>query len=293
MKTSCMFALAMTASLPFAAFASEKWSQPHAPVRLHGQTYYVGTAGLSAILIRGDAGAILLDGTLAESASLVEANIRALGVGMDEIKLILNSHAHFDHAGGIASLQRASGAAVVASPSGAQGLRLGRAVDDDPQAGHAGDATWPALASVREVADGETVQVGDLAVTAHFTPGHTPGSTTWTWRSCEGAACLDVVYADSLNAISAPGFRYLGSSTHEDRSGTFRKSIRTVANLPCDILITVHPELFSLDLKLRQLKSDPATHPFIDPDACQRYAAKFAKVLQSRLASEKAASEAN
>jgi len=289
MKTPCLCALAMAASLPSAAFASEKWSQPHAAARIHGQTYYVGTAGLSAVLIRGDAGAILLDGTLAKSAPLVEANIRALGVRMDEIKLILNSHAHFDHAGGIASLHKASGATVVASPSGAQGMRLGRAVDDDPQAGYTNDTAWPAVARVREVADGETLRVGELAVTAHFTPGHTPGSTTWTWRSCDDTGCVNVVYADSLNAISAPGFRFLGDSARTDRSEAFRNSIQTVANLPCDILISVHPEFFSLDTKLQQLKSDPTVNPFIDADACRKYAAKFEKVLQARIASEAAA----
>lgn len=284
----CLLAASAVAAC---AFSAESWKQPQAPARIHGSTYYVGTVGLSAILIHGSEGSILLDATLAESAPIVEANIRALGFKLDDVKLILNSHAHFDHAGGIASLQKDTGATVVASPSGARGLRLGRAVDDDPQAGYIEDATWPpVISSVREVADGETVRLGDLAVTAHFTPGHTPGSTTWTWRSCEGKTCVDVVYADSLNAISAPGFHFLADSTHSDLSASFRKSIQSVASLPCDILLTVHPDLSGIDAKLGQLKSHPAVNPFIDRGACRAYADRASRILEDRIASEKAES---
>jgi metallo-beta-lactamase class B len=288
MKHSMYIALALATTQPLGAAAAENWSQPQEPAHIHGNTYYVGTAGLSAVLIHTDAGAILLDGTLMESAPLVEANIRKLGFKVEDVKLILNSHAHFDHAGGIAALQRDSGAVVVASPSGAQGLRLGHAVIDDPQAGYAKDSTWPAVSQVREVRDGESVRVGDVAVIAHFTPGHTPGSTTWTWRSCADGKCLDVVYGDSLNAISAPGFHFLADSTHADLTASFRKSIQTVANLPCDILISVHPELAGVDKKLQQLSAKPSVNPFIDAQACRTFARGFEKILDARIAQEKA-----
>jgi len=285
---SAALALAMASTLPLAARADESWSQPQEPAHIYGNTYYVGTVGLSSVLIHTDAGAILLDGTLEKNAPLIEANIRKLGFKVEDVKLILNSHAHGDHAGGIAALQRDSGAAVVASPSGAKGLRLGHAVDDDPQAGYVKDWTWPPVAQVREVHEGEIVRVGDIAVTAHFTPGHTPGSTTWTWRSCEHDKCLDVVYADSLNAISAPGFHFLADATHPDLTPGVRKSIRTVADLPCDILVSVHPELAGVDKKLQQLAAKPSVNPFIDPHACRAYAERFDKILDARIAEEKA-----
>ena len=91
------------------------------------------------------------------------------------------------------------------------------------------------------VADGETLRVGDLAITAHYTPGHTPGATAWSWRSCEKDVCLDIVYADSLNAVSAPGFRFTGDATHPSLVASFERSIDVVAGLPCDILLAVHP----------------------------------------------------
>ena len=282
-------AIASAQALGAAAAENESWTRAQEPAHIHGDTYYVGTAGLSSVLIHTAAGSILLDATLDRNAPLIEANIRKLGFKVEDVKFILNSHAHFDHAGGIATLQRDSGAVVVASPSGAQGLRLGHAVDDDPQAGYAKDTTWPAVAQVREVHDGETLRVGDVAVTAHFTPGHTPGSTTWTWRSCENRKCLDIVYADSLNAISAPGFHFLADAKHPDLTSGVRKSIRTVAALPCDILIPVHPDLAGIDRKLQQLAANPAVNPFIDKQACRAYAQLAEKILDARIAQEKSA----
>lgn len=269
---------------------ANKWNRPQAPMKIHGDTYYVGVAGLSSVLIRTDDGLILLDGALPQSVPLIEANIRRLGFEVEDIKYILNSHAHYDHAGGIAALQRDSGAVVVASASGAQGLRLGRAVADDPQAGYAKEAGWPALSGeIRELRDGEVLRLGNVAVTAHDTFGHTPGSTTWTWKSCADGRCLDVVYADSLNAISAPGFRYLADATHGDLSERFRASIRKVATLPCDVLITVHPDVGGFDRKLQQAAQQGGSAAFVDAQACRAYAGRASAMLDARIAEEKAA----
>ena len=133
---------------------------------------------------------------------------------------------------------------------------------------------------------GETFHAGDLAVTAYLTPGHTPGSTTWTWRSCEGERCLDIVYADSLNAVSAPGFRFSGSTGHPGVVDMFRQSIATVANLPCDILLSVHPGFSDLAGKLAR-RGAASGNPFIDPQSCRVYAAGAAKRLDARLADER------
>ncbi|QOY96505.1 subclass B3 metallo-beta-lactamase [Massilia sp. UMI-21] len=176
------------------------------PFNIHGNTYYVGTAGLSALLVTSPQGHVLLDGALPQSAPLIRKNIEALGFKMRDVKLILNSHAHFDHAGGIAALQKLSGATVVHSPHGAQVLRDGTPGTDDPQYDPKDRFHIPKLAQVKEVADGQTLSVGPLRFTAHATPGHTPGGITWSWQSCEGKACLDMVYADSLTPVSTDGF---------------------------------------------------------------------------------------
>jgi metallo-beta-lactamase class B len=280
-------AQADTVSYLIESAATAKWNAPHPAQKIYGNTYYVGVAGLSSILIDTSKGMILLDGDLVQSAPHIEQNIVSLGFHLKDVRFIANSHAHFDHAGGIAELQRMTGATVIASPSGAKALRAGRAVEDDPQFGYADHAGFPPITNVREVRDGETIALGDVKLIAHFTPGHTPGSTTWTWTSCEGSKCLDIVYADSLNSISAPGFHYTATKDHPDTSERFRQSIRTVATLPCDILLTVHPDLSNTMEKLDALRHASKTNPFIDKQACAKYAADAQKQLDQRIADEK------
>jgi metallo-beta-lactamase class B len=217
----------------------EEWNRPQAPRKVFGNTYSVGTEGLSSVLITSPAGHILLDGALPQSAALIDGNIRALGFKTADIRLILTSHGHYDHVGGVAALQRASGARVAASASTARALQAGTATEDDPQYGFGREANaFPPVKNVQVVADGEVLRVGPLSVTAHHTPGHTPGAVTWAWQSCEGAACKHIVYADSISAVAAPGFRF---SAEPARVEAFRKSFEKLASLPCDVMIALHP----------------------------------------------------
>jgi metallo-beta-lactamase class B len=277
------------------------WNKPHEPFRVFGNTYYVGVDGLSALLVTGAQGSILLDGGLPQSAALIDANIRKLGFRTEDVKLIVNSHAHYDHAGGIAAIQRLSGAAVAASAAGAKALERGEPTPDDPQFafGRAANA-FPAITGVRAVGDGETLRVGDLAITARLTPGHTPGATTWTWRSCDGgrpstgsgraavveARCYNMVYADSLNAVSASDFRFTGAATHPSLIDTFRATIAKVRALPCDIIIGVHPGFTDLAGKLKRRQEKEARDPFVTPDGCRAYADAASKRLDERIAEE-------
>ena len=272
---------------PIKCSSCDEWNKPVEGFKIYGNTYYVGTDGLSSLLITSPQGHILLDGGLTQSAPLIEANIRKLGFKLEDVKLILNSHAHYDHAAGIAALQRASGATVVSSASGAQGFAIGTAVPDDPQVGFGTvENAFPSVKNVRVVKDKDVVRVGPLALTMHDTAGHTPGSTTWTWQSCEGTRCLNIVYADSISAISAPGFRFTGDAKTPSRVDKFRKSITTVGELPCDVMITTHPQATDLAGKLKKRAAKPAEDPFIDPQACRVLAANAMKVLEARVAEE-------
>lgn len=268
-----------------------EWTRAHAPIRIYGNTYYVGSEGISALLVDTGAGLVLLDVGLPQSAPQVEANIGKLGFKLADVKYVLNSHAHFDHAGGIAALVRDSGATAIASPSGAKALREGHVVADDPQASDVANATFPAAAHVREIADGEAVRLGDTAISARFTPGHTPGSTTWSWKSCENGKCLAMVYSDSISAVASDGFHFLADATHGDLSASFRKSIHTVANLPCDILVSTHPDASGADARLAKLAVQREPNPMIDTQACHRFATDYEKMLDERIAKEKAAQE--
>jgi len=259
-----------------------RWSAPQQPFHIYGNSWYVGSQGLSAILLTSPQGHVLIDGTLPANAPQIEANIRALGFHLRDVKLILNSHAHFDHAGAIARLAHDSGATVAASAAGAKELRSGGDDPDDPQYGMA--TRYPAVAAVQVVADGAAVRVGPIAVTAHYTPGHTPGSTSWTWRSCEQGRCLTLAYVDSLTALARDGFRY---SDEPARVAAFRRSFATVAALPCDILITPHPEASGFIQKITARDREHDSAALIDTGACRAYAAAAEPRFEARLAKER------
>lgn len=296
MKTSLFLLTALlagTAAIPATLVADRAhvcdpcgdWNLPQDAFRVYGNSWYVGTDGLGSILITSREGHILIDGGLPQSAPLIADNIRKAGFRLEDVKLILNSHTHYDHAGGIAALQRASGAKVAASPKSKLALERGGPTDDDPQFAFGREHNdYAPVRNVRAVADGETLRVGPLAITAHFTPGHTPGGTSWTWKSCEGERCLNLVYADSLNPVSAPQFRF---SADEGRVAQFERSIGVVEQLPCDILFAPHPGLIDMDAKLARWKRAPAVNPFIDTAACQAYAAGARTRLDARTAEER------
>ncbi len=286
--SACASAADVVADPPKHCDACEGWSATREPFAVFGNTWFVG-GGLSSVLITSTDGHVLIDGGLPQSAPAIAANIRKLGFRIEDVKLLLNSHTHYDHAGGLAALQRASGAAVAASPAAKRALEKGGPTPDDPQFAFGPvHNDYAAVSRVRAVRDGETVNVGPISLKAHFTPGHTPGGTSWTWRSCEGDRCLDMVYADSLNAVSAPGFRFSGDGTHASRVQEFQKSMDKVAALRCDILLAPHPELIDLDAKLAARAQDPTVNPFVDSSACRKYAAAARGRLDKRLLEERA-----
>lgn len=271
---------------PHQCDSCDDWNKPREPFRLFGNSYYVGTDGLSAILIVGSEGHILLDGGLEQSAAVIDANIRKLGFKTQDIKIIVNSHGHYDHAGGIAALQRASGATVYASPSGASALERGENTPDDPQFGFGKtDNGFPPVKNVKVIKDSEVLRVANVAITANFTPGHTPGSTTWTWRSCEGNNCLNMVYADSISAVSAPGFKF---TAKPEVVSLFRRSISRLSELPCDIVVSTHPSATNLDAKLKKRAAlkGAGPDPFVDR-GCKVLATTAMKGFEARIAEEK------
>jgi metallo-beta-lactamase class B len=264
-----------------------QWNEPVDPFRIFGNTYYVGARGVSSILITSPQGHVLIDGGLPESAPLIAGNIVALGFALDDIKLIVNSHAHFDHAGGIAELARESGAQVLMSPWSANALRNGGGGPADPQYGEL--PAYPSFSHVQTIGDGDTVKLGELRLKAHFTGGHTPGGTSWTWQSCEDHRCADIVYADSLAAISAADFRFTAPTNYPQVLQDFARSFRTIADLDCDILLTPHPDAsaFWQRREAQQDSHDPLA--FVDRGACGTYVDIARKRLQQRLARERAA----
>jgi metallo-beta-lactamase class B len=204
---------------------------------------------------------------------------------VEDIRIIGNSHAHYDHAGGIAAIQRASGARVLATASSAAVLRRGTPGADDPQ--HDIALPYPAVTGtdVGVIADGDTVRVGPVAIVAHATPGHTPGGTSWSWRSCEAASCLDFVYADSQTPVSADGFFFTRSTAYPTALADFARGFAVLEQLSCDVLLTPHPGASQLWERLD--KRDHGQQDALqDRQACRRYAANARAQLARRVAAE-------
>ena len=261
-----------------------EWNQPQAPFRIYGNTYYVGPHGLSSILITSDSGHVLIDGALPESVQQIVANVRSLGFRIEDVKLILSSHVHFDHAGGIAELQRMSGARVMASRWSAAVMKAGGVGRDDPQYGVV--AGIAPVKHVRELRDGEIFRVGEIVMTAHLTPGHTPGGTSWTWKSCEGPTCRDMVFADSVTPVSANGFKFSESREYPHAVEDFQKSFAFLESAPCDVLITTHPEVSGLWDRVEARERGVTPDPMVDRSACHRLAEHAREQLQRRLTEE-------
>jgi len=261
-----------------------EWNVPQRPFRLHGNTYYVGTHGLGAILITSPQGHVLIDGGLPQTAPLIRANIESLGFRMRDVKLILNSHAHYDHAGGIAELQRASGARVMASAWSASVMKSGKSQPGDPQLGIA--FGYPAVSNVGTFTFEDTLRVGPIAIVPHATPGHTPGGTTWSWRACDAARCLDFVYADSQTPVSADDFLFTKNTTYPNAIADFERGYATLERLSCDVLVTPHPGVSSLWDRVSPSDGTIGA-TLVDRGACTRYAANARRALEARVAKER------
>jgi metallo-beta-lactamase class B len=256
-----------------------EWIAPHAPFHIFGNTYFVGTNGISSILITSAQGHVLIDASIPAAAPQIAANIRALGFRLEDVKLIVNSHAHFDHAGGIAALATMSGARVAASPWAAKVIGSGDPDIQDPQYGLA--LPFPGTGRVDVIADNQTLHVGPIAITAHFTPGHTPGGTSWSWDSCEKGVCHHLLYADSQTPVSADDFFFTRSTRYSTGEADFTRGLDALDRTPCDLLLTPHPGASSMFERLAQ-------HDFADPALCKSFVANARAAVAKRMADERA-----
>jgi len=254
---------------------NDDWDKPAPPVRLHANPYLVGTCGISAILVTGSDGHVLIDGGTDKGADLIAANIRALGFKLADIRFLLHSHEHHDHVGGTARLQQLTGATLVASARAATAFATGTLAGDDPQAG-----ALPPFAPARVgrvIGDGDSVRLGNLMLTAIATPGHTAGALSWRWESCDGGVCRTMVYADSLSAVSSDKYRF---TDHPALVAAFRHSLARIATSRCEILLTPHPSASAMRARII------GEQPLFDPEGCRTFAAARTKALDERLAKE-------
>jgi metallo-beta-lactamase class B len=261
-----LLAFASTTFAESMASRRAAWNQPFEPFHIVGNVYYVGTGGLSSFLIKTGDGLILIDGGLTESAPLIEKHIAELGFRIRSVKTLLNSHAHYDHAGGLAQLQRASGARVVASEGDAPVLRKDYRVKVD-----------------RTVHDGDTVQLGGTTLTAVMTPGHTRGCTTWTMPITDGGKVLRVVFFCSTSVVD----KLVNNRAYPEIVSDYEKSFVKLSKLACDVFLGPHPEFFHLVEKRAKMKAG-GPNPFIDSSEFAAYLKSSKQEFNQALKDEQA-----
>ncbi|MEQ1537500.1 MAG: subclass B3 metallo-beta-lactamase [Sphingorhabdus sp.] len=263
-------------SITTACGERDGWSDPAPPAHVFGNTYMVGTCGITALLITTPEGHFLIDGATNEAAEGIAENIRKLGFKPEDVKLLLITHEHLDHAGGISQLKQITQSKFAARQPALAAMASGLPDPSDPQ--HGLHPAFPGVQADFLIGDGDTLRSGNQVVTVIATPGHSPGGTSYIWKSCEKTECRTIVYADSLNAVSADAYRF---SDHPDYVATLRRSMaRIEAIKDCDIMISPHP--FQSDF-FERLAGEM---PLIDQSRCKQYVTAAKLRLDTRLAKE-------
>ena len=254
------------------------WSDPAPPAHVFGNVYMVGTCGITALLITTPDGHFLIDGATDEAAEGIANNIRKLGFDPTHVRTLLGTHEHLDHAGGLAKLKQITGAKFATREAAKLGMETGLPLSDDPQ--HGLHPAFPGIKAEAIIGDGETLRIGKQTIKVIATPGHSPGGTSYSWKSCDGNTCRTVVYADSLNAVSTDAYRF---SDHPDYVATLRSSMARIEGIKdCDIMISPHPFQSEFFERLAGEK------PLIDADRCNQYVSAARDRLDARLAKEAA-----
>lgn len=281
-RTSLLLLLAVGLAAPAAAQSDptwRSWNQPVAPFRIVGNVYYVGTNELACFLVTTPKGHFLLDAGFEETAPLIEDSIRALGFRVEDVRYLLNSQAHIDHAGGLARLQRDSGAQLVASAADAPVI-AGGGKGGYPFADH----SWTPARVDRGLKDGESLELGGVTLTAHLTPGHTRGCTTWTLTASEGKKGYAVVFAGSLSVL--PGVKLVANPDYPSIAQDFEHSFGVLRALPCDVFLSAHAGFFDMQGKRERLAAHPEGNPFVDPKGYRKYLDQAEAAFRKRLAEE-------
>lgn len=234
------------------------WLTPIEPVQISDHVWQIGTANITALLVKTEQGALLIDGGMPQVAGLLLANMKKLGVAPGDLRYILHSHAHADHAGPLAAVRRATGAQLISNAESA--VLLARGGSNDIHFGD--DILFPPVQADRLVQDGEAIKLGGMTLTVSFTPGHTPGSMSWSWTDTRKGAAVRTVYADSL---SAPGYQLVGNPAYPRLLETYLRSAELVRQLPCDLLLTPHPDQSGWNYA-------DAAQPHPSPLTCAAYA---------------------
>jgi metallo-beta-lactamase class B len=257
---------------------------PVEPFRILGNIYYVGSDDVTSYLIVTPKGNILIDSGMKEMVPLVKTNIEKLGLKLSDIKIILNSHAHYDHAGGIAEMRRLTGAKFLASKPDAPLLERGGKGDPNFGDKYLFEPTKPD----ETFGNGKRISLGGTTLTANVTPGHTKGCTTWTTTVHEGGKDLNVIFVCS---VSSPGYKFLNNRDYPEIEADYVRSFDWFRNAKVDVFLGSHAAFFDLEGKMKLLNAGSKTNPFVDPDGYKKYIAENEKEFNEKLKAQREASK--
>jgi metallo-beta-lactamase class B len=249
-------------------------SRPAEPFRIADNLYYVGTSDIAVYLFTGPEGMVLLDGGYPQSAPLVLASITRLGFDPRRIRILITRQAHFDHVGGLAALRQSTGARLYASAPDAKLLEQGGMGDFA-----FGDRlTFPAVKVDHVLRDGELVQLGPIRLTAHLTPGHTKGCTSWTFNATDAGRILPALF---VCGATAPGYRLVGNRSYPRILDDFQRSFATWRKLDCQLFLGAHGVYFGLEAKRAAMRPG-GPNPFVDPEGCRNFLDKAARAIRDQ-----------
>ena len=253
----------------------QSWNQPFKPLRIIGNIYYVGASGVSSWLITSPEGHVLIDTGFEQTVPLIRDNVKKLGFRLEDIKFILASHAHVDHTGGHALAKETTGARIVMSEADAALLASGGKTDflDEIM------PYRPAKAD-QVVRDGQRVKLGKITLTAHLTPGHTKGCTTWTTVAEEKGKPYNVVFFGSTTVLT----KLVNNPKYPDIARDYAATFRKLKALPCDVFLAPHASFFGLEDKARRVTE--GANPFVDPKAFSEYISKAEENFLKQLEKE-------
>lgn len=263
---------------------SRSWNQPVEPYRIIGNVYYVGASDIASFLITTPQGHIILDAGFEETVPIIRDNVKKLGFKIEDVKTLIIGHAHFDHVGGLADLKALTGAKLAVSEADAALLASGG--KQDFLFGSRETFHFKPVQADRLLKDGDTVTLGGTTLTAHLTPGHTKGNTTWTMKVKEGNETYAVVVLGSPTIN--PGTVLKGMPTYPNVGEDYAKTFRILKSLPCDVFLGTHASFFDGLGKAEKLRNGAKENPFIDPQGCRAFIDRREKMYREQLDKERA-----
>ena len=259
--------------------ASPEWSEPFPPFQIAGNLYYVGTKSLASYLINTSQGNILINSDLESTVPLLQASIEKLGFKFKDTKILLISHAHWDHDAGSAKIKELTGARYMVMDADVPVVESGGKADF--QYGGNPAMLYKPVKVDRVLHDGDEVKLGSAVLVAHLTPGHTKGCTTWTMKVKDGAKTYNVVIVGSPNVN--PGYKLVGNATYPQIAEDYERMWRVLKSLPCDIFLGAHGSYFGLEEKYA-LRNSSTANPFLDHDGYVKYIAAKEQEFRTELA---------